>query len=107
MDKNYLNNLERTAKINTLLVLLDDYRKGGSVPTLTSIYFFLKENSEDRDVFIKLLQQIPENIIAKISALAEELKDLQFQAFLLYHDVIASNAPSSCGNEFWHIGMDF
>ena len=76
--KNY-KGLELTAKHNTLSVLIDDFKQGGGKATLLSIYVFLKENRNDRDLFLKFLNLIPDYILVRVCKLSAEVGDGEFQ----------------------------
>lgn len=101
-------NLETTAKCNTVLVLVDDFKKGGGKATLLSMYFFLKDNRYDRDLFITLLHQIPEFILVNICKLSVEIGDGEFQSFITHHKLLADYKPQQVDCDgYWHLGDSF
>lgn len=95
MDNKSYKNLEVTAKCNTLLILADDFKHGGGKPTLISMYFFLKENKSDRDLFVKLLSQLPENIYIQICKVSLELGDGAFEDFMTHHKILTYYTPDN------------
>ena len=108
MDSKKYKNLEITAKCNTLLVLADDFKQGGGKATLLSMYFFLKENRYDRDLFIKLLNQIPDHIVVHICKFAVEIGDGEFQSFITHHKLLAGYKPQPVDCDgYCHIGDPF